>query len=656
MAGTGSGIIAGTIAAAASFAAVIWLTGDRTAPPGAAPDARTAGASSTPDPAPAAAGLADAPSDAADASGPGQAGVPAVTAQSPASGTARSPDDAVPDAGAASADGIAGANAAAPVAGAPEAGTDSPAPSLSAADAESSGDVPTGASQTAVDPTSPSGLAGATADAGGQGGGAAAQPVPGAPGVAAGGAIAEGTEGAAAPNGSAGSAEGGQAGTGSVGVPSAEAGGPGVVPVSGSAENGGTASAAPPEGAPAGADGAPELDLVRIEPGGRAQIAGRAGAGEEVVVALGEREIARTDADPTGAFVAMMDLGPGGGSRALTVTASRTGSGRTLIVQPAAPAPAGEAPALAAAAPPGARPDIPPAPAEERAADLPPPGGAEAGDGRIAAVTPSSPEPGPAPARSAATAPAGIAPDPAGPASRPEIAAGAPRGGVPAGPGEAAIAAAPPPDAPDQAAPGAAAAPAPSDAAADPGDAPPKVVVADRAGVRVLQAPPLVRGLELDTIAYGTTGEVRLAGRAAPGADGAAAVRVYLDGAPVLEAPTAADGAWGGALDEVEAGDYTLRLDSLGPDGDVIDRVETPFRRETPELVAGAGPGIVTVQHGFTLWGIAEESYGDGFLYVRVFEANRDRIRDPDLIYPGQIFDVPGDGPVTPRPPAEAGR
>jgi nucleoid-associated protein YgaU len=58
-----------------------------------------------------------------------------------------------------------------------------------------------------------------------------------------------------------------------------------------------------------------------------------------------------------------------------------------------------------------------------------------------------------------------------------------------------------------------------------------------------------------------------------------------------------------------------------------------------PGRVTGAR--IVTVQPGFTLWGIATENYGDGFLYVRVFEANKDQIRDPDLIYPGQIFTVP---------------
>ncbi len=50
---------------------------------------------------------------------------------------------------------------------------------------------------------------------------------------------------------------------------------------------------------------------------------------------------------------------------------------------------------------------------------------------------------------------------------------------------------------------------------------------------------------------------------------------------------------------------------------------------------------VITVQPGFTLWGIASKSYGDGILYVRVYEANKDQIRNPDLIYPGQVFTVP---------------
>ena len=52
-------------------------------------------------------------------------------------------------------------------------------------------------------------------------------------------------------------------------------------------------------------------------------------------------------------------------------------------------------------------------------------------------------------------------------------------------------------------------------------------------------------------------------------------------------------------------------------------------------------PVSITVQPGFTLWGIASQQFGDGVMYVQVFEANKDKIRDPDLIYPGQVFVIP---------------
>lgn len=56
---------------------------------------------------------------------------------------------------------------------------------------------------------------------------------------------------------------------------------------------------------------------------------------------------------------------------------------------------------------------------------------------------------------------------------------------------------------------------------------------------------------------------------------------------------------------------------------------------------APPAPVTITVQPGFTLWGIAAQNLGDGVAYVQVFEANKDKIRDPDLIYPGQVFTLP---------------
>ncbi|WP_224824481.1 LysM peptidoglycan-binding domain-containing protein [Cognatishimia sp. MH4019] len=193
-------------------------------------------------------------------------------------------------------------------------------------------------------------------------------------------------------------------------------------------------------------------------------------------------------------------------------------------------------------------------------------------------------------------------------------------------------------------------APRPAETAEAAEPAPQTVLKADAEGVEVVQPglsadvpPEVVDAVALDTITYAPSGEVSLGGRASTDF-----VRIYLDDAPVLTTPVDPDGQWRTALPQVDTGVYTLRVDELDAEGRVASRVETPFRREDRATVASeieAAPGVdlavKTVQPGATLWAIADERYGDGTLYVRVFEANRDRIRDPDLIYPGQVFTIP---------------
>jgi nucleoid-associated protein YgaU len=65
----------------------------------------------------------------------------------------------------------------------------------------------------------------------------------------------------------------------------------------------------------------------------------------------------------------------------------------------------------------------------------------------------------------------------------------------------------------------------------------------------------------------------------------------------------------------------------------------TALAEPTPQPAVAAVS--VTVQPGYTLWAIARDQFGEGILYVQVYEANKDRIRDPDLIYPGQVFALP---------------
>ena len=176
--------------------------------------------------------------------------------------------------------------------------------------------------------------------------------------------------------------------------------------------------------------------------------------------------------------------------------------------------------------------------------------------------------------------------------------------------------------------------------------APAPVLKSTAEGVERLDtAPPQVMtNVALDTIGYSDQGDVQLAGRAQPDTS---EVRVYLNNNAVISLPVDQEGRWRGDLPNVDEGVYTLRVDELSRAGDVTSRVETPFKRESPEVLAAATEGLsgplsaVTVQKGDTLWAISRDRYGDPLLYVKVFEANSGNIRDPDLIYPGQVFDLP---------------
>jgi nucleoid-associated protein YgaU len=61
----------------------------------------------------------------------------------------------------------------------------------------------------------------------------------------------------------------------------------------------------------------------------------------------------------------------------------------------------------------------------------------------------------------------------------------------------------------------------------------------------------------------------------------------------------------------------------------------------TAGQTAGQTDAQAVVEPGNSLWGLARQRYGHGAQYGAILQANRRQIRDPDLIYPGQIFVMP---------------
>jgi len=160
--------------------------------------------------------------------------------------------------------------------------------------------------------------------------------------------------------------------------------------------------------------------------------------------------------------------------------------------------------------------------------------------------------------------------------------------------------------------------------------------------VRVIQTPGetidrKVFPLTIETLDYDAKGQVVIGGGAPKGA----LIQLYLDGDLIARLYSDDEGRWIARPEKpIPPGLYKLRADQVGDGGKVIARVEYPFSR-AEDLQKMAEGTYVLVQPGNSLWRIARRVYGSGFSYTQIFEANKERIGDPDMIFPGQVFEVP---------------
>ena len=147
------------------------------------------------------------------------------------------------------------------------------------------------------------------------------------------------------------------------------------------------------------------------------------------------------------------------------------------------------------------------------------------------------------------------------------------------------------------------------------------------------QAPPL----SLDTIDYTQDGRAMLSGHTLPDSD----LLLYLDNATLGNAKADGSGRWTFVPEQkAPVGEHKLRVDLVDGGGKVQARVEVPFSQPDFSTISLKDDSVI-VQPGNSLWRIARRTYGDGVQFTVIYEANKDNIRDPNLIYPGQIFKMP---------------
>lgn len=208
--------------------------------------------------------------------------------------------------------------------------------------------------------------------------------------------------------------------------------------------------------------------------------------------------------------------------------------------------------------------------------------------------------------------------------------------------------------------------------------------------------------VSIDAVDYDGTGNIVFSGQG----DVGNTARVYVDNQFVGDATVGEDGRWSfSGTADIAQGVHTLRVDGLDSGGNVLNRVEVPFFREaqakvadatapaaaqpeaaapaaeqpaqaeasapeatetaaqpqpttqTEETAAAQAPaepaaealskdGRIVIQPGNNLWRISRVLYGEGNKFTMLYEANKDQIRNPNLIYPGQVFKTPD---VTPK-------
>ncbi|MEK9753574.1 MAG: LysM peptidoglycan-binding domain-containing protein, partial [Rhodospirillaceae bacterium] len=158
----------------------------------------------------------------------------------------------------------------------------------------------------------------------------------------------------------------------------------------------------------------------------------------------------------------------------------------------------------------------------------------------------------------------------------------------------------------------------------------------------VLQKPTpadSAQAFAVDTIDYDDAGQLYISGRGQPNH----IVQLYLDNKFIGRSPVDANNGWRIKPESpVAPGLYQLRADHADPQGRVTARLSMPFARAEPLSRETMTPEpFVIVQPGNSLWRLAKRTYGSGFSYTVIYEANKDQIKNPDLIYPGQVFAIP---------------
>lgn len=172
------------------------------------------------------------------------------------------------------------------------------------------------------------------------------------------------------------------------------------------------------------------------------------------------------------------------------------------------------------------------------------------------------------------------------------------------------------------------------------------VVVPENAGEAAMAVVPLAEGgarlmmapsgdaepVTVDLVDRDSAGRLFIGGRSQPGAP----VHLYMDNKFLGRALTDGEGGWKLAVKSAQG--RVLRADMVDDAGKVLARLEVLLE---PQPVLSQGTEGVVVESGASLWKMARRQDGADPASTVIFQPSKDRRRDPNHVYPGQVFQVP---------------
>ena len=160
-----------------------------------------------------------------------------------------------------------------------------------------------------------------------------------------------------------------------------------------------------------------------------------------------------------------------------------------------------------------------------------------------------------------------------------------------------------------------------------------KIINKKNAGIEILNN-KLIKGLALDIVEHHANGRLRVKGRSLPDSE----IKFLLSEKLVGKTNSDANGNWEFNLGQIKFNNYDLQIESIYKNNVISLKTEILNGNINDKLFYEKK---FIVEEGNSLWRIARKTLGGGILYAEIYKNNKKIIKDPDLIFPGQVFNIP---------------